>query len=158
MDANDEQRHAELTMRYATEQLGLAAMLRLTHGLARPGQEALDMVLPVLVDKGAWMKLHLLEIVGLSPNRTRALLEQTLELLSEPAPWSEEHLRAALQTLAQGVGARGETAVELLLRIVMLRGLSPLPVVPVMAILGRERSVQRLRAVLVSYVEGQLIG
>jgi len=150
------QTHVDSCMRYLTEELGLRELLQLTHDGVTSPQAAAERVLPLLAEH-AGPNLVLMQACCGSPARTTEVLHRTLETLTTIDHWIPVSIRSAVEALAAPSQA-WLSEVEDVLRLVVLRQSAPLPLVPTMAVLGKERCCRRLQSALSRFRTAQLIG
>lgn len=124
-------------------------------GLAQ--SDILNALQPLLTDQTSFSAQTLLHHAFPDSRKTRAVLVDMLDALSQLADWNSEAIRTALQHAARGNGIGAEDA-QLICKYWTLFGPSPLDPFRCIEVLGRARAVLRGTAVLASFQSNAMVG
>lgn len=148
--------HVQRTRHFLDEELHLDQLLELTYPHCLAGQDALDLIVPIIAGKvpTRWTQLASLDLAA------RAILEmaeRSAQTLGHVDPWSATSLDQAFAAIESDCKVKRHD-VETVLTVLVLGQLTPLPIAPVFEVVGQARCIARLHRATRVYRDSQMIG
>jgi hypothetical protein len=148
--------HVHLTRELINANLQLDRLLALTYGHAPPGIAALELVLPAMT---AAVRHEWIALAGL-PLSAAQIVELGNDVegrLTESLSWDAAALEAAVAASARGARL-AESHVHRLASLLVLGHFTPLSLPGVLAVMGRESTLTRLRLANRAFRAMQMVG
>lgn len=147
--------HVRLTREFIDAELQLDQLLALTHGIASAGGPALQLVLPAVapVVRPNWLALTGLAVPARLVERVGERLERSLR----ETPWAGRAIEDALESVALAFDVSVQD-VNALVSVLVLGERTPLPVARLLAVMGQERTLARLRMATRDFKAMQMVG
>ncbi len=147
--------HVRRTREFIDAELRLDQLLALTHGIASAGSPALQLVLPAVapVVRPNWLALTGLAV----PARLVARVGERLERTLHETPWAGRAIEDALEAVARAFDVSVHD-ISALASVLVLGDRTPLPVARLLAVMGQERTLARLRSATRDFKAMQMVG
>ncbi|RQP22637.1 hypothetical protein DZC73_20225 [Albitalea terrae] len=153
---DDQASHVAHTMAFVLGELNLRRLIALSHGRARPGRAAFELIAPILCRDAPknWAQLTSL---GLAPREIIDAGERAVRVFERLPRWAAEDLDQALDALCVELdGTRRD--VDAALSVLVLSSQTGLPLAPVLEALGQSECIARLHDSTRAYRACQMVG
>jgi hypothetical protein len=153
---DDQATHVARTMAFVLGELNLGRLIALSHGRARPGRAAFELIAPILCRDAPknWAQLTSL---SLAPRQIIDTCERAVRVFDQLPRWTAQDLDHALDALCLELDST-RRALDAALSVLVLNSQTVLPLAPVLEALGQTECRTRLHDSTRVYQDCQLVG